>query len=121
MRTSELGWSGLFVSSVVIGGCTADVIVSSGGSSGTWTCSVGVSWLTPRKILGYSITGSCSASSVAWNSRGGSCGALFLLISSASLSTPVILISPIGQPLRSVKINLYGSFQAIFLKRSMTV
>ena len=49
--------------------------------------------------------GSFSFSFVTWNLWGGSCEAWFLLLSSVSLSTSVISISPIGLTLRSLKIN----------------
>ena len=69
------------------------------------TCSVGVSWLMLRSMLVYSMNGSSSVSYVDWNALGAFCGGLFPLISAASLSTPVISMSPIGQPLLSMKIN----------------
>ena len=108
LQKSDLGWLGIFFSSLVVGGWTVTILGSSGGYLGAYTCSVSFSWLMSRSMLVYGITGSSYASSVAWNSWGGYCRDLFLLLSSASLSNPVISVSPIGQPLGSVKINWSG-------------
>ena len=80
-------------------------MISSGDSSGYFTCSVGISWLMLRSVFGFGMTGSFPVSSVAWNLQGGSCGSSFMLLSSVSLSNPVISTSTIVRPLRSVKIN----------------
>ena len=52
-------------------------------------------------------------SSVAWNLCVGFCGTWFSLLSSVSLSTPVILTSLIGWPLSSVNINWFCSLQEL--------
>ena len=65
--TPELVRSGLFVSSGIVGGWTVTLMVSAGGSLGTCTGSLGVSWLMSRSMLVSGITGSSSASYVSWN------------------------------------------------------
>ena len=51
LSTPALELSGLFLSSVVVGGWTVTVMVSSGGSLGACTCYVGVLWLMSRLML----------------------------------------------------------------------
>ena len=72
-------------------------------------------------MLVYSITISFYASYVAWNLWGGSCGAWFLLLAASSLSTFVISISTIGQPMRFVEMNESGSFKYSSLTQDITV
>ena len=103
LRTPDLVWSGLFFSSLVIGCWTVTVMLSPGGYLGAYTCSVSFSWLMSRSMLVYGITGSSSASIIAWKSWRGSCGAWYLFLSAACLSTPMILMSTIGRPMRSAK------------------
>ena len=67
MLINALGRSGLFVSSVVIGGWNVTVMGYSGGYLGDCTCSMGVSCLMSRSMLGYGMSGSYFASSVACN------------------------------------------------------
>ena len=121
---SAYSCAGLFAPfsySVVVSGCTVTVIGSSGGSSGALTCYVGVSWLMLISILRSVMIGYYSVSAVSWNSWWGSCGELFLFLSEASLSTTMILIFSIGQPLRSANINRSSSLQDSSLTRDMKV
>ena len=46
---------------------------------------------------------------------------LVFFLSASYLSTPVISMSPLGQPMQSVKIKLFSSFQASLLTQAMTV
>ena len=121
LRTPALGWLGVFVSSVFIGCWTMTVMGFSGGSSGVCTCSVGVSWFILRSMLGSSMTGSSSESSVYWNLWWGYCEGWFTFLLAESIPTSVILISPIRLPLPSLKINWFGLFQASPLTRDVTV
>ena len=72
-------------------------------------------------IFGYGVYGSYYVSSIAWNFLGIFCGDRFLLLSSASLPTPVISKSPVVQPLWSMKIIFFGSFQDISITQAMAV
>ena len=64
LRTSVLGRSGIFVSSVVFDGWNVTEIIYSGGSSGACTYYVGVLWFILKSMLVSSMDGSSSASSV---------------------------------------------------------
>ena len=74
-----------------------------------------------RPMFAFCMTFSSSTSYVAWNSWGESCGDWYSLLPEASLSTPVIVMSPIGRPLWYVKINWFGLYQASLLTRAMKV
>ena len=84
-------------------------------------CSMAVSWLMLRLVLGSGMNCSSCASSVSCNFLGGCFWDWFPLLLSASLSTPVISMCPIGQPLRYVRMNWVVWLQDSSLTRSMTM